>query len=66
MSMATDDERREAYEKLRSRAVDREALLALADEMQSELDECESDHEIAGKYQDKIDRIRKAIGEGES
>lgn len=42
--------------------VDRDALLALADEMQRELDECESDHEIAGNLQSQIDRIREACG----
>lgn len=41
---------------------DREALLALADEMQRELDECASDHEIAGNLQSQIDRIREALG----
>ena len=42
--------------------VDRDALLALADEMQRELDECASDHEIAGNLQSQIDRIREACG----
>ena len=42
--------------------VDRDELLALADEMQRELDECESDHEIAGKLENKIHRIREAVG----
>lgn len=46
--------------------IDRDALMALADEMQRELDECESDHEIAGKIENKIHRIREALGEGES
>ncbi len=41
--------------------VDRDALLALADEMQSELDECEDEHEIVGKLQYRIDRIREAL-----
>ena len=41
---------------------DRDALLALADEMQRELDECASDHEIVGKLQYQIDRIREALG----
>ena len=41
--------------------VDRDALLALADEMQKELDECESDHEIVGKLENKIRRIREAV-----
>ena len=41
-------------------ACDREALLALADEMQRELDECASDHEIVGNIQSQIDRIREA------
>ena len=45
--------------------VDREALLALADEMQRELDECASDHEIAGNLQSQIDRIREALGASE-
>ena len=39
---------------------DRDALLALADEMQRELDECASDHEIVGNIQSQIDRIREA------
>ena len=42
--------------------IDRDALLALADEMQRELDECASDHEIAGNLQSQIDRIREALG----
>ena len=42
--------------------VDRDALLALADEMQRELDECVSDHEIAGNLENKIRRIREALG----
>ena len=42
--------------------VDRDALLALADEMQGELDECEDEHEIVGKLQYRIDRIREALG----
>ena len=42
--------------------VDRDALLALADEMQRELDECASDHEIAGNLENKIRRIREACG----
>ena len=42
--------------------VDRDALLALADEMQRELDECASGHEIAGNLQSQIDRIREALG----
>ena len=42
--------------------IDRDALLALADEMQRELDECASDHEIVGKLQYQIDRIREACG----
>ena len=42
--------------------VDRDALLKLADEMQRELDECASDHEIAGKLQYQIDCIREALG----
>ena len=42
--------------------VDRDALLALADEMKSELDECEDEHEIVGKLQYRIDRIREALG----
>ena len=41
---------------------DRDALLALADDMQRELDECASDHEIVGKLQYQIDRIREALG----
>lgn len=41
---------------------DRDALLALADEMQRELDECSSDHEIVGNLQSQIDRIREALG----
>ena len=45
---------------------DRDALLELADEMQGELDECASDHEIAGNLQSQIDRIREALGKGES
>ena len=45
--------------------VDRDALLALADEMQRELDECASDHEIVGKLQYRIDRIREALGASE-
>ena len=44
------------------RPVDREALLALAEEMQRELDECASDHEIVGNLQSQIDRIREACG----
>ena len=44
--------------------IDRDALLALADEMQRELDECASDHEIVGKLQYQIDRIREALGAG--
>ena len=40
---------------------DRDALLELADEMQSELDECEDDHEIVGKLENKIRRIREAV-----
>ena len=40
---------------------DSDALLALADEMQRELDECESDHEIVGNLQSQIDRIREAL-----
>ena len=44
---------------------DRDALLALADEMQRELDECASDHEIAGNLQSQIDRIREALGASE-
>ena len=47
-------------------AIDRDALLALADEMQGELDECADDHEIVGKLQYRIDRIREALGKGES
>ena len=43
-------------------AIDRDALLALADEMQRDLDECASDHEIVGKLQYQIDRIREALG----
>ena len=43
-----------------AKPVDRDALLALADEMQRELDECASDHEIAGNLQSQIDRIREA------
>ena len=43
-------------------AIDRDALLALADEMQRELDECASNHEIVGKLQYQIDRIREALG----
>lgn len=42
---------------------DRDALLALADEMQSELDGCESSHEIAGNLQYWVDHIREACGE---
>ena len=42
--------------------VDRDALLELADEMQGELDECEDEHEIVGKLQYRIDRIREALG----
>ena len=38
------------------------ALLALAEEMQRELNECASDHEIAGNLQSQIDRIREALG----
>ena len=38
---------------------------ALADEMQRELDECASDHEIAGNLQSQIDRIREALGASE-
>ena len=45
---------------------DRDALLALADEMQGELDECADDHEIVGKLQYRVDRIREALGKGES
>lgn len=45
--------------------IDRDALLALADEMQRELDECASDHEIVGKLQYQIDRIREALGGAE-
>ena len=41
---------------------DRDALLELADEMQGELDECADDHEIVGKLQYRIDRIREALG----
>ena len=41
---------------------DRDALLALADEMQRDLDECASDHEIVGKLQYQIDHIREALG----
>ena len=41
--------------------VDRDTLLALADEMQRDLDECASDHEIAGKLQYRIDCIREAL-----
>ena len=40
---------------------DRDALLTLADEMQRELDECASDHEIAGNLENKIHRIREAL-----
>ena len=47
-------------------AIDRDALLALADEMQGELDECADDHEIVGKLQYRVDRIREALGKGES
>ena len=47
-------------------AIDRDALLALADEMERELDECASDHEIAGNLQSQIDRIREACGRDES
>ena len=43
-------------------AIDRAALLALADEMQGELDECADDHEIVGNLQSQINRIRKALG----
>lgn len=43
---------------------DRDALLALADEMQGELDGCESSHEIAGNLQYWVDRIREACGGG--
>lgn len=42
---------------------DRDALLALADEMQGELDGCESSHEIAGNLQYWVDHIREACGE---
>ena len=42
--------------------VDRDALLALADEMERELDECADDHEIVGKLQYRVDRIREALG----
>ena len=45
-----------------SGGIDRDALLALADEMQGELDECADDHEIVGKLQYRIDRIREALG----
>ena len=41
--------------------IDRDALLELADEMQRELDECSSDHEIAGNLENKIHRIREAL-----
>lgn len=34
----------------------------LADDMQKELDECSSDHEIVGKLQYQRDRIREALG----
>lgn len=47
---------------LYERKVDRDALLALAGEMQSELDECEDDHEIVGKLQYWIDHMREALG----
>ena len=40
---------------------DSAALMALADEMQRDLDECASDHEIAGKLQYRIDCIREAL-----
>ena len=40
---------------------DRDALLAVADEMQRELDECASDHEIVGNLQYHIDRILEAL-----
>ena len=40
------------------------ALLELADEMQRELDECASDHEIAGNLENKIHRIREALKVG--
>lgn len=43
--------------------IDRDALLALADEMQGELDGCESSHEIAGNLQYWVDHIREACGE---
>ena len=49
-----------------SGGIDRDALLALADEMQGELDECADDHEIVGKLQYRVDRIREALGKGES
>ena len=57
--VVTDDERRRcsAYDDV----VDRDTLLALADEMQRDLDECASDHEIAGKLQYRIDCIREAL-----
>ena len=45
--------------------IDRDALLALAEEMQRELNECVSDHEIAGNLQSQIDRIREALGVGD-
>ena len=45
-----------------TRLIDRDALLELADEMQGELDECEDEHEIVGKLQYRIDRIREALG----
>ena len=41
--------------------IDRDALLAVADEMQRELDECVSDHEIVGNLQYHIDRILEAL-----
>ena len=67
MRHSTKDEA-DAYEAmLKSKSVeihpvDRDALLGLADEMRGELDECASDHEIAGNLQSQIDRIREALG----
>ena len=50
---------------LKASGIDRDALLAMADEMQRDLDECASDHEIVGKLEYQIDRIREALGGGD-
>ena len=62
MNMATDDERREASEKLRSRAVDRDALLALADDVDGAADDSGGFEPLAGMLRDIARCIREACG----